>query len=640
MGRTITTTSRFPRGLVTDQSGVKGALLECTDAIPTAQGNGWRTRGGKRRGAVAVASGAGVRVHAAPGLQLTAYAGVAELAGDDTAPSLRVLVGGSSAPDFDATNRMPTGVRDHAGALLTIGARTNRLGGFYGNGVAFGRELLLPSGNRLPVRWAGANETAYVTGTVAGTAGSRTITGTGTTWTAAHVGMYLWINDATVDDRAFRVVRRVSNTVLEVDRPLPATVSGESYRLDNASWWSVKPGVFGDSTASLDNTAVAAITSRGYLNARWVAQHLARVFAACTVENDGGEYPHRVRWSAVEAEVDADGYWGGAELWHTNAYVDVAPGRGGSHILAIASFGSSLFVFKQGAVFALRGFVETDGRDVGATVDTVLEDDGLLAETCQPVVTPDGLYFAGLQGVYRIDAGGIRNITDESGVRTAYRALAGELGDSTVRLSVANRRLIVHTTDTRAAAIAATQPNALVLHMDRGVWTQQFTLGTTNVVAVGTGEASVCTAADLYPGYVIDWADDLAAMRAYDGTDTTAAVTMRLTTHPIPLRSVLNSRVRAVMVRGKLVDSDAVDPELGVQVVLGEEGLHTGPEATLTAQDFAETGQRTEGWARAGLRTGCPPVDSVRLRVVQSGRSTDARVYELGVEHVAVARTR
>lgn len=659
--------ARFQRGLVRDRLGVPGALLEADDVVPLPEMSGWRTRGGKAIRAITSAPGAGTYPIFTGGY--SAYALTGAQFGDG-----RILFGGFVGGTYHLAMidtaflgyHLPDQALDAAGVPLVFNGRNNIFVDTLSQGVLFDREMLLasfnpfgtPSQQFLPMKLTGVAEAAGVipstTGTVSGVAGSNVLTGSGTFWTTVMVGAYIWINAAGgVDDRAYRIVRVDSASQIIVDRPLPAIATNATYRITAMSWWAAKPGTFG----VLGQTT--SVTSRSTVEAGFVTQHQGRVFGAQTCEAvDNVVYPDRLRWTAVGNENDANfggvGQWAAAEFWHDNAYIDVFPGQGHTAggnrgIFALASWNGVLYIFKTAAVYALRGFVETDGRDVGASVDVITRADGMLIP--YPVVQEEGVYFAGLDGVYLLNSSGLTNIAEQSGVRDLYREmfratggdLSGTAGSLPYQFSIAERRIIISGQPIGDADTAG-DPNTLIYDMDRQVWYTETTFSTVRVVdqhetrralsMVEIGEnASVA-------GGVVDWQDDLM----FDAvvTEAARAPKMRVTTHPISIQETgaVNGRVRAMQAKVKLLDPGTADPTLGVSLLLGEQGTNTAVEAAIAAQSVKETGTHTEKWHRMPVRVGAPPVDQVRLRFVQDGASADCRLFEVGVESVPVSRIR
>jgi len=623
--------ARFTRGLVTDETNVRGALLEADDIVPIA-GGVYRTRGGKSGGAVTL-TGSGNA-----GALATFYSDA--LAVNSTAYPVFVSVKGTSGTGYlhaadvtGASVQMPRQVLNSAGAAVTFTGVTNGWDNAQ-HGAVFGRELLVcakqgSSGgaSQLPARWAGSVQSEYATGTISGTAGTLFVTGSGTTWTSSHEGMFLLINDATSGDRAYRVVRVVSATSIEIDRALPATVAASTgYRLSPVTWWSAKVGTFGGAIGG------SAPTSKGYVNALCCAGHAGRMFVGDTVDADGRRYPDRLRWSAVEAEGDSSSF-GGSELWHANAFIDVAPGRGGSGILGLASYGGSLYVFKRFAVYVLRGFVATDGTDEGASVDVVVTNEGCAVS--EPLETEDGVFFLGHQGVFLLTSSGLRNLclgSRNEGVRATYEAVNPQ------ELAWVNRRLILHGGTTLAAT---TTPNVMCWYADYGVWVTQTSLRTSRAVGPN-GYGAVVTDELGGTGKGVQWEYDHAYSGVLDVSGYTNGPRMKVTTHPIGIAGPdgPNGRLRAAQVKAKVVDSEANNLVLGVSVLLGEQGTTTAVEAAIAASSSVPESVQTEKWHRVAVRNGTAPVDQVRVRLVQSDGALDCRVMEVGIEHVPVARFR
>lgn len=628
--------ARFTRGIVTDALGVKGALLEADDVVPLERGEGFRTRGGKQTNALVAGSGAA---------SLTPFdsepAFVYSCRGLDVAVGAAILVQGNAFPATSllvvyatgAAYSLPTTATDAAGSNIAFTGRTNSLGasGGRGQGAYYGGELWVPTSARarLPYRWCGNRNLSasmpYSTGTVSGTAGSAILTGSGTSWAFGHVGGYVYIDDADTSERAYRIIEVRSATSVVLDRPLAGDVAAATaYRITANAAWTVKAGTFGAPGQS------SVITSRSTVFALGATEHQGRVFVWYTGDADNRYYPDRVRWSATLAEVD--GHWGGAEWFHPNAFVDVFPGAGSgdgsSAIFHACSWRGSLYLFKTGAIYALRGFVATDGTDEGASVELIANLDDQLLVSAAPVATDDGIFFATRGGLCVLSSEGITNLS----VATGTRELFERVTSSGTFLSVLGNRIVLHAPDDAS-------PNTLVYYRRERVWVTQTTLQSLPVFvvdSVGT-ELSVVQSAD---ADALEWSGDheFATLVDEDGRYPT----MIVQTHPVSLGApgAANGRVRRMQVRAKVVDTDATDPVLDVSLLLGEEGTNTAVEAAIAATSDVEESVQTEKWNRVSARRGTPPVDSVRVRLVQEGGSRDIRVTEVGIEHVPVRRLR
>lgn len=75
----------------------------------------------------------------------------------------------------------------------------------------------------------------YTTGTITATNGSTTITGSGTTFTAAMVGRYFKVNDETGDGNWYRITGYSSSTSITIENKYDgSTVSGKNYIIAEA----------------------------------------------------------------------------------------------------------------------------------------------------------------------------------------------------------------------------------------------------------------------------------------------------------------------------------------------------------------------------------------------------------------------
>ncbi len=632
---------RLSKGIISDRLGVPGALLEADDVVPLDRGEGFRTRGGKTSAAFTNPSGytwpivltAAYRAWDMLGVVGSEGGAVAGLVYGNTAGGLRF----AAINDNGEAYALPSQALDHAGTALTFTGRTNLFKSHDAHAALFHGEILVPywPSTGIALRYAGArsyySSLPWSTGTCSGAAGSTLLTGAGGTLWLAHAtpGSYIYINDADTSERAYRVIRANSDVQIVLDRPLAGDVAASTaYRIDTVAPWVCKPGTFGVLGAA------TAVTTRSTVAAGGATSHQGRVFVWDTVDADNTQYKDRLRWSAPVNETS--GHWGGAEWFDPNAYVDVFPGEGaaasgsGSGIKQCVSYRGALYIFKGREVFALRGYLATDGRDEGAGIDRVEVLPGDLVSRVVPM--DDGLVFATREGIMLLTASGTVNLSDRAGFGELYRTVFSGGGF----LSVVNDRLIMQSMVSLSSAAASGVPNTLVFNMRLQSVTTQTTLYTTNIITPWSGKEVAF--AIVGEGFVRwDKDNDFSSLVAEGGRYPT----MRLTSHPIGLaqRGTPNARVRAMQVRAKVIDSDATDPVLGVTLLLGEQGTNTAVEAAIVATSDVEEQVTTEQWHR--LKTaGTPPVDSVRVRLVQEKGSTDVRVTELGVEAVGVARFR
>lgn len=645
MAKSLTLLDRLTKGIITDKIGVRGALLEANDVVPLERGEGYRTRGGKAVVVVSASAGAAAWPTFTGGRHLWDLVGTVWVS---PSTSHAVLMMGSTASgnrfgalsDDARGNALDYQALDEAGTAITLAGRTNAFGSTYGHGVLFGQELLIPGSSVdavIGMRYAGnSNATAsvpYSTGTVSGAAGSTTLTGSGTTFALAHLGAFIHINDADTEQRSYRIVRVTSATSIELDRPLGGAVAAATaYRITATAGWFCKPGTFG----AFGHTAT--ITTFSTVDAVGAAGHQGRVIVWDTVDADNFRYIDRARWSAPLNETD--GHWGGAENFHPNAFLDIAPGEGGGGLIHGVSWRGAFYFFKPTGVYVLRGYLASDGSDEGATVE-LFAPYGRLVNAALPVAADEGVYFLTNDGLMLLNSNGVTNVSRETGTQELFDSFGGFSF-----LSVLKDRIILHKGQSLAAATAAGTPNVLVFDRRNGTWSTQTTFFTTRVlspwtdavgVQVGVARSEESAAIE---GEFVEWHGDHehASLIAEDGRYPLLA----MTTHPVSIAGpgAVNGRVCGVQVKAKITDVDAVDPVLEGSVLLGEQGTTTAVEAAIAATADAEDSTQTEKWYRLPVRAGSPPVDQVRARVVQSGGSRDIRVTEVAVEHVPVRRFR
>lgn len=657
--------ARLQRGLVTDRVGVPGALLEADDVVPLDRGEGFRTRGGKQAITATNATGLAAAPSSATALTgMFAWSMLGTQGGGRAYASYPFDALVEYETDFGATlgwfvlaydgsaSQVPSQAMNHAGAALVFDGRINQFVSMNGAGVVYGEELWIPahsSWGGISMRYAGVapvNAFPYSTGTVTGTAGSTLLTGSGTSWQPYwQDGGYIYVNDADMYERAYRIVRVLSATQLELDRPLQGPVTGASYRMSINAAWTCKPGTFGATDWS------SSIASFSTVNAIGACEHQGRVVVWDTVDADNLSYPDRLRWSYPINETDE--HWGGAEMFHPNAFADAAPGSGrGSDpltsrrtgIVWCTSFQGALYVFKHDELHVLRGQLMSDGSDEGASIELVARLEGVVNGYAKPVPTDEGIYFVTSQGLMLVTGGGVVNVSRETLAHQAFVDVFSDDASIPVLLSVLRDRIVLQPgrAQYQIAVSGTTYVPTLVLDRRLKVWTTQTTLGTTNVIEGSLGQqlSAAQWTSGLTRPLIVLWQYD----NAFSGlvTEQGRAPLMKLTTHPVSVADsgAVNGRLRGAQVKAKILDTDATNPTLGVTVLLGEQGRSSAVEAAIAATRAVPEQTVTEKWHRIPVRSGTPMVDQVRLRMVQAGGSADVRVTEVGVEHVAVRRFR
>lgn len=144
---------------------------------------------------------------------------------------------------------------------------------------------------------------------------------------------------------------------------------------------------------------------------KFVAAHRNFVFVANTVEN-GVAQANRVRWS----------HEGFPEDWRSDDYIDIESGAGDA-ITGIASWREGLLVFKNNAVFLIRGYdADTfDVVNVSKTIGAVSQDAIAVCENGVYFFSwPEGVYFYNGSGLVDI-FGDLRPMVEDGTVVRAHR---------------------------------------------------------------------------------------------------------------------------------------------------------------------------------------------------------------------------
>ena len=625
-------------------------MVVCDDVVPLPRVDGFRTRTGKTVSALTAASGGDAIAFTDGFLSAWSLSGVQAgviatkyLAQTDSSSIANTrFVSGSAGSVYVLSSQ----AANYAGAALTLTGRINRFrSNDNGSAVLMRSELWIPSLDYAAMRYGGAvddSNVPYSTGTVSGTIATTTLTfGGGANVSTIPIGSYIVINNASLQERPYRVASINSATSITVDRPLAATVAGVAYRITANAGWFCKPGTFGARNQ-------ASITAYSTVVARGAAFHQGRVIAWGTIDADGIERVDRWRWSASAKETDG-GHWGGCEYFHSNAFSDLdVSGSSGTdssgYIAHGVSWKGSFYFFRNDGLYVLRGYLETDGRDAGASVDYIGSYPSLFT-TVPPVVTSEGIWFLCSEGLMLWNGYMIRNFTRESGAFRMWE-LMNNIQDYRFRLSVLSDRIIIQSGENLQDSASTLIPNTMVYWRHEQLWTTQTTVACTNIVDTGDSEVALpnrpeVAALAISPSWT-NWQAD-TVVSSSPVAEGGRYPLMNLVTHPVALsrRDVVNGRVRGVHVRAKILDSVlATDPTLGVSVLLGEEGYNTAVEPAISGSISVAESTVTEKWNRIPVRAGSPPVDSVRVRLLQSGGSHDLRVTDVGVEYAAVDRIR
>lgn len=574
----------FSRGLHTDSLGVEGALLEAQDVVILRDGE-LRKRGGK--------------------------------------PNISTVTGGASAYSFgygicsafgvgvlasfsDGTNYRFNGRKQGASSFTSFGTSRLNSAGATPSGFGYGPpsfmfshqgEIIAGSTAYAPVRWCGSAKSRYATGTVSTTSGSTTITGSGTTWSGnVEAGMFLHINSGTLLQRTFKIVSVASNTSLTVDQAPDATVAGVGY-------------------SALPLGAVTSSSSMWGGGSYWpqadaMCSHQGRIFAGSVQDSASANQDERVRWSATPSETS--GKFIGCDYWHANGYTDIGVGVGGS-IVALISYGGELLVFKEGAVFVLRGVVSTDGSDLGARVEIVSQNHGL-GNWKSVAASPIGVVFVDGTGAHVYQGGSIRPLT-----RGRIQRWWDANMSSYPAVSVVGSR-IIFCLPTQSGGLST----AAVYDYEADVWTTQVLSSVYGgIVQSYTSTSPIALEYEMglrvEGDAVDDWAGDFSTSQSVDAGGTVTP-DLQVVTHPIALSDpVGNARPVRVDVNGY-----ASGAALDVSIIPGRQG----------GTEFA-VGTLPTGSTDKSHRLRVPPGASLnayyQVKLATSATMSDARIYGVSI---------
>ena len=588
----------FEKGLVTDTIGVDGALLQLDDGWINRKGE-IRKRGGKTNmstGQVSAPTSTGMWIVCLPNPYYST---------DGT-----FLVRQYQGDSYVSVGKYVSSTSITLSSWITSSNSGLSIG--YISCAAFGDDEIYVSnsGGNGFYGWSGASKAKYSTGTVSMTTGSAVVTGVGSSWSAnVTKGMYLTVNDSDLNSlgTAFRIASVDSNTQITLESAVTfsGSVSGAGYSIS--------------SFRLLNDGALSSVYTDGGVYG--IAVHQGRLFA---ISKNG-----LLAWSAVHQEASTTNtYKAGPNYWNSSANTPISRGVGG-RATAIVSYRGSLLIFKETAVFVLRGSVATDGTDLGASVDVLTEGCGhSLNDTAisTPVVTDGGVVFADQSGVWITDGQSVRSLSDGV-IGSEWRDVGFTAQSNIVTTHDLGDRVAFQVYAAGGAASSA-PTNTFVFDLTAGLWSTQSTA--TNYLAVCRPYRGVSVGIAQATGYLDDWAADRSLVTKQDTGGS--GPLLKVTTHPIPLsRSLVGQgRVDTVFVNGYVTDAASDNPTLGVKLLYGRKGTGTGAESAVTV------GSVSEGTLDQTVRL---PVDgsnrdysAVRLQVHQSGVASDARIYGASVD--------
>lgn len=313
------------------------------------------------------------------------------------------------------------------------------------NTVVTGDEMILCSEFGSIYKWGGSTNRPYNTGsvTIANSAaaaiattpgtGGRIITGTGTSWAAnVQAGQYILIGtvgQATggTGNRAFRITRVISNTQLEIESPI-YTIAAQplSYRIQsmavvqspNGTWNRTNERPTTGGPAAFHNSRLYVGVCSDYNTSYNTIFNYDRVRWSGSRDEYGAPGTVAVTSAGVATGLpsnsggggDGGGVYSNFDLWHPNAFVDIAPGVGGS-IQGLCSFNDELLVIKNHAMFRLTGSNGWNGESAGSKVQLINKDVGAVNPRAW-VETSRGVVVADADGLYLYDGEKVASITD------------------------------------------------------------------------------------------------------------------------------------------------------------------------------------------------------------------------------------
>lgn len=416
-------------------------------------------------------------------------------------------------------------------------------------------------GGDMLARWYMGNKQTYSTGTVAGSSGSPTLTGTSTVWSSnVEEGMYFCTADS--NPKVYRVLSVNSNTSITLDRNLSAALSGASYSIQ-----PIAP-VTTENTNLRKGSTQANILDVG----SWALTfHNGRIFYTDPDDNT------TLRWSGTTVDVGTDSSYVGVQVHDDNAFFKLTPSATGEFRTLLVE-NDSVVALGQKGISSLRGSVATDGTDLGAS-EKVISDTASFTYSKGFAHTPLGVVIALSSGLWILREGSLLPWAQE---------LDFPRGDD-ASISYAeypSPRLFVEC----AASSAQDTYSIYEYDFDTSCWsTQSFSssmsvpitnLDGTNVLGLEASGKIVQWEFDRFP--------DSFAGGALDGGSTTQP---RLTvqSHPIQLNPDVGKpgRPRSAFVSGDVDTALSVECSVGVQGNLVSSA--TDDEYTST---FAQSYQR------------------------------------------------
>lgn len=250
--------------------------------------------------------------------------------------------------------------------------------------VTLGDEVIVNSSGGHLWRWYGGNKQTYSTGTVSGSSGSPTLTGSSTVWSGnVEAGMYFCTADS--DPKVYRITSVNSNTSITLDRNLSAALAGASYSIQPIAPVTTSNTSLRHTSASLTNVLAAGVCAVGFKD--------SRIFYPDYSDES------KVRWTGTKVDVASDSSYVGVQVSESDAFFSLSPQIIGSEIRALVADGNLMTAFGPRGATAIKGSVSTDGTDLGASEVVVSKSVSLQSPeyVCE---TPVGTFISALSGLY------------------------------------------------------------------------------------------------------------------------------------------------------------------------------------------------------------------------------------------------
>lgn len=437
------------------------------------------------------------------------------------------------------------------------------------------------------------------------------VTSASATWLTDGVSNkdYISIPISGYENVFYRIVRVISETQIQIDSDITFV-----FGVGNCIVSSIAPVIFPD-------TIFFDVQTYRTFPVNVVASHADKLFVATEEKKFRGSNveptKERIRWCADLGLGGSNKF--GNNYWHPNAYVDVGTGIGGD-ITALISTGAELLIFKEHAIFVLRGEVDSFANDLGARVDVVSQHFGAMGPQSVEY-TPIGVVFANEFGLFVYSDGQIQSLTNQR----VSRFWNEEINGSSFTSSNFSNSIIVSSIGNRIIAQSnigpANQRTSLIYDLELDYFYSQTSEKYSKIIRDidGTGDLAVTR-----NGAIHDWSSDFTTENPSDPSGLYPE--MIVTTQPVRLGETPFSggRLNNIFVNGYISD-----PEFVIDITLGRKGIGSGAEPDLSIPYNFTSGavDETQRLPVDGIKSDT----SARITVRQTGEASDARLYALGI---------